>query len=112
MLCSATPPTSPLPWLSLLPLSPSLELGPVNPSIPLGAARGGVMPMKLLSPWVSCGKFWSFSFVPFPAGCILPWGSEHLHHPAPLLQQLGEIGVGQGLDSGGWEWPGHPPWVP
>lgn len=26
MLCSATPPTSPLPWLSLLPLSPSLEL--------------------------------------------------------------------------------------
>lgn len=35
-----------------------------------------VVPTKLLSSWLSCGKFGSFSFVPFLAECILPHASR------------------------------------
>lgn len=52
------------------------EEGSVHSSLLLGRARGCVVPVKLLSPWVSCRKFWSFSFVPPLAVCVLPFTSR------------------------------------
>lgn len=123
-LCSATAPTSPLPRPPLLPLNPLHRAGQGQAAREAGEEGSANSSILLDNAWGMCGaheasqllvelwEVWVLFLCAFPGRVYppprLPWGSEHLHYPGPLLQQLGDIGMGQGLDSGRWVWPGHP----
>lgn len=84
----------------------------MNSSILLGAAWGVCGAHEAAQPPGELGEVLVLFLCASPGSVYpplhLPWGSEHLPHPAALPQELSDTGLGQGLDSGCWARPGHP----